>query len=161
MIIQSERCLIRPFKEKDMDEFILYRNNMDWMRYQGLKGLNKQEYTDKIIDKFSLQEGVQLAIICKQTKKLIGDIYLKEENGIFWLGCTICPSKARQGYAYEVACAVINTLRAKNAICVKACVEPENIASIELLKKLRFQYLEANGDEQIYILNLIDREYLY
>lgn len=138
MIIKSERCLIRPFKEKDVDGFMLYRNNLDWMRYQDFKGLNKQEYINRIVDKFSLQEGIQLAIICNQTNELIGDVYLKEEDCIFWIGYTICPSKARQGYAYEVVCAVINELRLKKAICVKASVETENVASIALLKKLKF-----------------------
>lgn len=154
VIIKSERCVIRPFQEEDIGDFMLYRNNMDWMRYQGFKGLNKQEYMAGIVGEFSLQEGLQLAIISNQTNKLIGDVYLKEEDGGFWLGYTISPSMARQGYAYEAACALINELRAKKAKCVKASVEAENIASIGLLKKLKFKPAGTDGNEQIYILNL-------
>jgi len=153
MVIHTERCIIRPFEEPDIDEFMTYRNDLDWMQYQGFKGLEKQEYLKVLVGNFSLRDGVQLAIICKKAKTLIGDIYIKEEDSAYWVGYTISRSKARQGYAYEVVSAVIDTLRAKGATCIKAGVESGNIASIELLRKLKFQYLEMNNDEQIFIAN--------
>ena len=44
MEIYTERCLIRRFEAPDIDDFMVYRNDMDWMKYQGFKGLTKQEY---------------------------------------------------------------------------------------------------------------------
>ncbi len=153
MIINSQRCLIRPFKEEDIDDLMVYRNDMAWMRYQGFKGLTKQEYTQRLVDTFSVQKGGQLAIISTQTNKLIGDIYLKQENDTFWIGYTICPSNARQGYAYEAVSAVISEISTTGAVCIKAGILPENAASLALLKKLNFEYLGTDGDEQIFLLD--------
>lgn len=38
MEIQTKRCIIRPFNESDINRFMDYRNDMDWMQYQGFKG---------------------------------------------------------------------------------------------------------------------------
>ncbi len=154
MEIQTERCIIRQFNQYDIDDFMVYRNNLEWMRYQGFKGLTKQEYKDALLGSLSLQEGVQLAIVCKKLDVLIGDVYLKQEGSTFWIGYTICPSKARQGYAYEVLSSVIDVLKAKGVDCIKAGVESENAPSIALLKKLKFSYIETDNDEQIFALNL-------
>lgn len=152
-MVYTERCIIRRFEEPDIDEFMTYRNDMDWMQHQGFKGLEKQEYKNALLENFSLQNGAQLAIICNKTNTLIGDIYIKEEDSVYWLGYTITPAKARQGYAFEVVSAMINMLKSKGVICIKAGVESENAASIALLQKLNFQYLETDNDELIYKLN--------
>ncbi|WP_261806635.1 GNAT family N-acetyltransferase [Lapidilactobacillus luobeiensis] len=44
MEINTQRCLIRRFQESDLASFTAYHNDLEWMRYQGLKGLTKQAY---------------------------------------------------------------------------------------------------------------------
>ncbi|WP_281221011.1 hypothetical protein [Escherichia coli] len=39
---------------------------------------------------------------------LIGDIYLRQQCDVFWLGYTISPAYARQGYAIEAITATID-----------------------------------------------------
>lgn len=155
MEIRTERCIIRPFEESDIDEFMTYRNDMDWMRHQGFKGLTKQEYIDVLLGNFSLRDGVQLAILCTTENVLIGDIYIKEEDSAYWIGYTISRRKTRQGYAYEVVSAVVDMLKEKGITCIKAGVETENVASIALLKKLNFQYHDTDDKELIFTLNLV------
>lgn len=155
MELQTDRCIIRQFHEYDIDDFMAYRNDLEWMRYQGFKGLTKQEYKYALLGSHPLQDGVQLAIVCKELDNLIGDVYLKQVGSTCWIGYTICPSKARQGYAYEVLTSVIDALKAKGVNCIKAGVELKNTASIALLKKLDFRYIETDGDEQIFVLNLL------
>lgn len=151
--IQTERCLIRPFTESDIDEFMMYRNDMPWMKYQSFKGLDKQAYMDALLSDMSLREGLQSAVISKETGSLIGDIYIKQEDSFYWIGYTINPSMARHGYAFEAVSAVINMLKTElNASCIKAGVNNENTASIALLEKLNFQYAESYDDERIYVL---------
>jgi RimJ/RimL family protein N-acetyltransferase len=96
--------------------------------------------------------GCSLAVACNETNVLFGDVYVKKEDLTYWIGYTIKPSKAKQGYAYEVPLALINALKADGAICIKAGVENGNIASIALLEKLSFQLTETNQDEMIYEL---------
>ena len=103
MEICTERCLIRRFEEPDIDDFMVYRNDMDWMKYQGFKGLTKQEYEDALLGDHTFQDGVQLAVIHKKSGKLIGDVYLKQEGDSFWIGYSVCRTMACQGYACEAA----------------------------------------------------------
>jgi len=153
--IYSERCTIRRFREEDIDNFMQYRNDLEWMRYQGFKGLTREEYKKALLKDSALTDGIQLAIIDNAVNRLIGDIYLKQENDTFWIGYTISLSKSRQGYTYEVVAAMIDWLRHIGGACAKAGVSPENLASISLLKKLKFTYscTDDSGD-QIFILNL-------
>ncbi len=155
MDLDTVRCNIRPFVAEDIDAFMTYRNDTDWMKYQGFKGLTKQEYTKALLDKHSLTDGIQLAIICKQTNTLIGDLYLKQEGDTCWVGYTITPLKARHGYVYEAVSAVIRFLETQGITCVKASVTIGNDASMSLLRKLKFIFLSTEADEQIFGLNLI------
>ena len=39
--IYSKRCVIRPFNADDIEPFMAYRNDAEWMQYQGFKSLTK------------------------------------------------------------------------------------------------------------------------
>jgi RimJ/RimL family protein N-acetyltransferase len=154
-MIQTKRCTIRAFEESDIDDFMLYRNDLRWMQYQGFKGLDKSEYRKSLLENVSVQNGMQFAIINLETKKLIGDIYLKQEKSVYWIGYSVSPQYARRGFAFESVSAFIDWLKnEKTASCVKAGVHPENTASIALLKKLHFKYEKTLYDEQIFVLQL-------
>ena len=154
MEIKTKRCTVRRFEKDDLDDFMQYRNDENWMQFQGFKGLTKQMYAKELLSEPSFLKGVQLAIINNTTNRLIGDIYLKRENCTFWIGYTISPFHAKQGYAYEVLVAIIAWLKQKGCIRINAGVSPENLASINLLKKLKFTFLSSDEGEHIYILDL-------
>lgn len=111
-------------------------------------------YAKALLGEPSLLKGVQLAIINKATNRLIGDIYLKKDHCTFWIGYTISPFHAKQGYAYEVLAAIVAWVKQKGGVRIKASVSPENIPSINLLKKLKFTYLSSDEGEHLYILDL-------
>lgn len=154
MKIFTDRCLIRQFEEKDITDFMAYRNDMDWMKYQSFKGLTKSEYRTALLGDHTFKDGVQFAVIHKDSDTLIGDIYLKQESDAIWIGYSICRTMACKGYAYEVVSAVITSLKNRGIAHIKAGVECGNYASIALLKKLRFSYLGMDNDEQVYALKL-------
>lgn len=155
MRIETERCFIRRFEETDINDFMIYRNNEKWMQYQGFKGLTKEEYNKALLVEPDMQAGAQLAIISKDSERLIGDIYLKQENSAFWLGYTINPASARQGYAYEAVSGIIGWLKENGAEKVLADVMPENAPSIGILKKLGFASAGTNDcGEPLFALKL-------
>jgi len=160
MYIQTQRCLVRPFEEKDIDNFMLYRNNLDWMIHQGFKGLSKIKYQAFLLTKPDLAKAAQFAVSNRKTNELIGDIYLKQEDSTFWLGYTITPAQARKGYASEVVSAVLASLSTHGCRQIKAGVLPENQASIRLLEKLGFTYSETDDyGEKVYIKAIDIAEY--
>ena len=147
---ETQRCRIRPFEEGDIEAFMSYRNNLDWMRYQGFKGKKYLEYKAVLLMQPKFHQGVQLAVVSRQTGELLGDLYLKLEKNACWIGYTIAPQFARNGYAFEVVQELIRQLNHDGVRVFKAGVEAENIASIALLKKLGFAQVGVDGDELIF-----------
>ena len=147
---ETERCRIRPFEESDLEAFMSYRNNLDWMQFQGFKGKKYLEYKAALLKQPSFREGVQLAVVSGQTGELLGDLYLKLEKNIAWIGYTIAPQFARQGYAFEVVTQLLLQLKQAGLALVKAGVEEQNLASIQLLKKLNFTVIGNEENELIY-----------
>ena len=63
------------------------------------------------------------------------------------LGYTLSYKHHRNGYATEILTALIARLRALNPHCTfSAHIDPENVASLALVKKLGFR--ETSRDEQ-------------
>ena len=152
--IETMRCILRPFKETDLDEFLLYRNDPGWMRHQGgFKGLSRQAYADVLLGVRALPEGVQLAVADRRDGHLLGDLYLKLESDVAWIGYTINPADARKGFASEAVSALLDWLRSIGVPEVRAAVAPENLASIGLLKRIGFTFIELDAEgEQVFSL---------
>jgi RimJ/RimL family protein N-acetyltransferase len=155
MEFKTERCLVRGFEEQDLGAFAAYRNDLSWMRYQGFKGLTEAEYRAALLGRHSTEDGVQLAIVLTASGQLIGDLYLKREAGNDWIGYSVSPRYAGQGYAREAVRGLIARLGEQGAERISASTLPENTASRSLLKKLGFAFAgtDTNGEE-LYTLEL-------
>lgn len=152
MLFETKRTYVRSFIEEDLDAFMIYRNDMEWMKYQGFKGLSKDAYRQALIKDLDFEKGSQLAIIHKETNLLLGDLYLLIENKSAWIGYSISPQYAKKGYAFEVVTEMVNWLIEKH-LTVYAGVLKENLSSIALLKKLGFEYDYSEQEEDIYLFN--------
>ncbi|QGN39289.1 GNAT family N-acetyltransferase [Klebsiella oxytoca] len=154
MEIFSKRCIIRPFNTDKIEPFMAYRNDAEWMQYQGFKNLTKEAYAEALLGNLSLATGMQLAIFDTIKRTLIGDIYLKQDNEALWLGYTVSPRHAGKGYAFEVATAVIEWSKKQGFSALKAGVAAENLRSINLLHKLGFSCSCTEEDELVFVLRL-------
>ncbi len=150
MDIYTPRCHVQRFTEDHIDNFMAYRNHEEWMKFQGFKGLSKEDYRRALLGPMSIRDGMQLAIVSTLTKALLGDIYLKREGDVCWVGYTIAPEKARQGYACEVVTAVMSTMTSQGILVMKAEVAQENTPSIRLLEKLSFTCIGVEDDARIF-----------
>lgn len=152
-IFESERCYARPFAESDLDAFVEYRNNAEWMKYQSFKGLSREEYQEILLKETTVESGAQFAVVRKADQILIGDVFIKKEEAIFWIGYTVSPSFKRQGYAYEIIRAMIQWIQQQGDYKIMAGVTPENSASVQLLKKLGFVQVNEENGESIFLLH--------
>lgn len=150
--IETTRCILQPFTEEYLDAFISYRNDEQWMKYQGLKGLTREEYKEKILVKPTLEKGMQLALLDCFTNTLLGDIYLKKEATILWIGYTLHPMYSRKGYVNEALKGVVEWAKLQGIQQIQAGVLPANLASIKVLEKMGFIYIHKEEEEQIYQL---------
>ena len=152
---ETERCRVRPFEENDIAAFMSYRNNLDWMQYQGFKGKKYLEYKAELLKKPNFLKGVQLAVVDRKTGGLLGDLYLKLEKNVCWIGYTIDPQFSRKGLAFEVVTELLSQLKQAGLTLAKAGVEAQNLASIQLLKKLGFAQTGAEDSELLFERTLL------
>lgn len=155
MYFCTPRCFIRDFRIEDIPTVMTYRNDLEWMKYQGFKNMEKAAYIKELLHTKSFSEGKNLAVVHTLDDRLIGDIYLKKEADFFWIGYTIHPQESQKGYGSEVIQATIQWLFDQGVQSVKAEVSPENLASIKLLEKLKFSLIKTEEDA-LYQLHRLD-----
>ncbi len=148
--IETERLIMRPVKEDDVERLFLLDSNPVVMKYVGQKPLTKKEQSAeviKIIQKQYAENGVgRLAVIEKESNLLIGWSFLKyltkEINGIknvYDLGYRFLPEFWGKGYATESAKASLEYgFKEMNLDKICAHAHSENVASNRTLKKLGF-----------------------
>ncbi|WP_291290777.1 GNAT family N-acetyltransferase [Enterococcus sp.] len=146
MYFSTPRCLIRDFRIEDIATVMTYRNDLEWMKYQGFKNLEKAAYIKELLHPKSFSEGKNIAVVHTLDDRLIGDIYLKKEADFFWIGYTIHPQESQKGYGSEVVQATVQWLFDQGVQSVKAGVSSENLASIKLLEKLNFSLVKTEED---------------
>jgi [ribosomal protein S5]-alanine N-acetyltransferase len=140
-VLETDRCILRPFEEKDLESFMTYRNNEEWMQYQDFKNLTKDQYRKALLVPLNVEKGTQLAIVHKTTDNLLGDLYLSKKEKTFTIGYSINPIYSRKGYITEVLKAILLKLRECHSDCeIVAMTDKENTPSKNLLLKLGFVY---------------------
>ena len=145
---ETARLTVRPFAAADIDAFAAYRNDAQWMRYQGFKGLTHQQYRAALLGPQALANGLQLALVQTGTGALVGDLYVKADAQAAWVGYTVAPAHARQGFAGEAVRGLLAWLARQGFHTAHADVAPQNAASIALLRKLGFTQtgIDCEGD---------------
>ncbi len=138
---------------QDLKVVIEYRNNLEWMKYQGFKNLSMAEYRFSLIAPYNIEKGSQIAIESKDLSQLIGDLYVKKDENIINIGYTIHPLHSRKGYIKEVVVGLINFLDLEYPDCIiQGEMDIDNIASKNLLTDLGFDCIEISNEGYIFRL---------
>ncbi len=87
------------------------------------------------------------------TQVLIGDIYLRQQCDVFWLGYTISPAYTRQGYAIEAITATIDWIKENGFSLIKAGVNPKIPFQKNYLSGLASIFRASKMGEHIYVLD--------
>lgn len=158
MRLETDSFIIRPFTAAEIPAFAAYHNDLIWMQYQGFKNLTLSDYKIALLHPEDIIGGQQFALMTVDDKTLLGDIYLKLDGSVMWLGYTIAPMYARKGLMQRALHSLLQQIIHEYPVTtVKAGVLAENSDSKKLLEKLNFKYLGVEDDEEIYQLSL--REY--
>jgi len=168
--LETERLIVRPFCEDDLDIFLAYRNDPDVARYQGWDIPYPREKAIEFIDEMknknpSEPEGwYQAAIVLKESREFIGDaaFFIKnDENRKAYIGCTIIQKYWRRGYGVEVTYRLLSHLFDDLKLHrVVAETDVENFASYSTLERLGFRR-EAHLIENIWFKGGWASEYHY
>lgn len=142
-MIETSRCVLRYFKEKDLELFMDYRNNKEWMKYQSSKCLSKEDCKKELLGNKDINEGIRIAISDLTTDTLLGDIYIIKKNQTISIGYTISPTYSRNGYISEGLKILLPFIRKEYPECeIIAMSKKENIPSKKLLVSIGFIYDE-------------------
>ena len=142
--LKTERLVLRNLMPQDADIMFDYRNNEICSRYQ--KGQTK-DYAEiaKMIERrradvLSAEASFMVAVALKETDEIIGEIVVKPGADAIELGYTFSYRYHRRGYAFEALTALIDQLhRMAPDRAFISFVEPQNIASMGLLRKLGYR----------------------
>ena len=142
--LKTERLVLRNLIPQDADIMFDYRNNEICFRYQ--KGQTK-DYAEiaKMIERrradvLSAEAPFMVAVALKETDEMIGEIVVKPKVDAIELGYTFSYRYHRRGYAFEALTVLIDQLhRMAPDRAFISFVEPQNIASMGLLRKLGYR----------------------
>lgn len=144
VFLETQRLRLRNVAEKDAEIMFDYRNNRICARYQrgqikdyaGIAQLVQRRKDDVM----GVTAPFFVAVALKETDEMIGEIVVMPENGTISLGYTFSYKHHRKGFAFEALTALIDALHEMlPAWDFISFTEPENVASMALLKKLGYK----------------------
>lgn len=170
MRFQTERMIIRSFKDSDIESFLVYRNIPEVALYQGWDLPFSREAAVQLVNEVKEVEiprvgrWLQLALELKDTHEMIGDIGIRiqvNDPRQAVIGFTIAPAYWRRGYASEAVTALLGYLFDDLGLHrVSADCDTENVGSWRTLEKAGFR-LEAHFVENYPIGERYASEYVY
>lgn len=146
--IETERLIIKDTISSDADLFLALLNTPKWIQNIGdrkVKTIHDAEnYINiKIVPVFEKYGYANCTIYLKNSLQKIGivGIYHRDETIDVDLGYALLPEFEKKGFAFEACQAMIIFARSETSLKeLKAFINPDNIESIRLIKKLGFEY---------------------
>lgn len=140
-MIETPRLLIRGFCQPDFADLHEYLSDPRTYLFEPGQPVTLAEARALVLQRSTSADF--LAVILRQTGKLIGHLYFKqtmpEARRTWELGYIFNPTYQRQGFASEAAQALVDhAFKHDHAHRIMARCNPDNIASWKLLEKIGF-----------------------
>lgn len=167
--IESERLILRRFKDSDLASFMAYRNDPEVARYQSWDSCDEQEARAFIREMQSARAGVpgewfQFAIESNPTGDLIGDCALRVDEHESYraeIGFTLAREYQGKGLASEAVSRLLDyafdTLGLHRVVAIAHC---RNAPSVALLERVGMRR-EGHFLENVWFKGGWADEYLY
>lgn len=144
--LESERLLLRKFRESDAEPFFAYRTNPQVVLYQGEGWINYklEQAVEFVKEQMKFEPGIpdtwfQIAVELKDTGNLTGDLAihtLPQDINQVEIGFSISPIYQNNGYGLEaVKCLLDYIFNVLGKHRVIAITDVRNKASVKLLEK--------------------------
>ena len=142
-ILETDRCFLRETWIPDLDSFYEIYSDTSVTKYMEdlMERSEEEKYTENYRDLIYEIYGHGIwTVLLKETGEIIGRAGLDERAGYDRpeLGFVIGTKWQKKGYAEEVCRGILNWASENDIEEVMSITEPENIASVNLLKKLGF-----------------------
>ena len=154
MRIETDRLILRPFEEKDLEDLYAMLSDGEVVKYEPYLPMDREAVKQELLQRIGSDEF--LAMELKENGCVIGNVYLgKRPFDSAELGYLLARAYWKQGYAGEACRAAVAQVFDGGVHRVYAECDPENAASWHLLEKLGFER-EAHLKQNIFFWR--DRE---
>jgi RimJ/RimL family protein N-acetyltransferase len=169
MRLESERLILRCFRDSDLAPFVAYRNDPEVARYQSWDSFEESEARAFIREMASAQPGVpgdwfQFAVESKEIGELIGDCALQvdgQEPYRAEIGFTLAREHQGNGFASEaVSCLLDYAFASLELHRIFAIADCRNEPSWRLLERVGMRQ-EGHFLENVWFKGEWSDEYLY
>lgn len=136
MIAETERLLLRRFRMEDAQDLYEYLSQPETVRYEPYDVFSPSHARQEAAARARSEDFI--AVCLKDTGKLIGNLYLHEEDyGCGEMGFVFNARYLHRGYATEAARALLRVAFAERRMHrVIALCNPENTPSWRLMERL-------------------------
>lgn len=162
----TERLFLNSVTSSDAAFILELVNTPGWLKFIGDRQVHTLEAAEAYVQKMMSTPAANSWVVRLKTEKTpIGVIsflqrdYLEHRD----IGFAFLPGFGKQGYAFEAASAVLNSLMEEGSYpCIYATTLPDNVNSIQLLEKLGLQYerLIRVGEEDLRLYAITTDEFL-
>lgn len=159
-MIRTKRLALATITTNDAHFLYRLMNTAGWLQFIGdrkIDGPDKaRNYIDQLINRVDCTYWV---VRLQSIHTPIGLIsFLKRDYLEFFdIGFAFLPEYTKQGYAFEASNAILNKVMLDpQHQTVQATTLPHNQASIQLLEKLGFHFLEERIDEDV-LLHIFEK----
>jgi RimJ/RimL family protein N-acetyltransferase len=167
--LESERLILRRFRDSDLAPFVAYRNDPEVARYQSWESFDEREARAFIREMASAHPGMpgdwfQFAVESKEIGKLIGDCALQvdgQEPYRAEIGFTLAREHQGNGFASEaVSCLLDYVFTSLELHRIFAIADCRNKPSWTLLERVGLRQ-EGHFLENVWFKGEWADEYLY
>jgi RimJ/RimL family protein N-acetyltransferase len=147
-ILESDRLLLEEFSTDDAGFIFTLLNSPGWLQFIGDRGIKnnddaKKYISDKLIASYKTNGFGLYLVRLKNENTPIGMCGLVKREGLddVDIGFALSPGFFGKGYAFEAASATMNyAIHKLNFKRIVAITNTDNVNSINLLKKLKFNF---------------------
>ncbi|MCL2295071.1 MAG: GNAT family N-acetyltransferase [Spirochaetes bacterium] len=161
--IKTERLIIRNLIPNDAEDYFQIFGNPLIAKYDDFSPITREEADENISDIIkaysSNSQEQEIGAELLEENKIVGVLYLKEENSYVLTGYHFNEKYHGKGLAAEAVKAFIDYLEKNQTKEIRAIVDPLNENSIKLLKKLSFVFVEEKKTKTEN--NVTREEYIY
>ena len=148
IVIETQRLILRKFTVEDAAFMLKLLNTPNWLRFIGDRNVRTLEEAKQYLLNGNIRSYREYGfgfyvVVIKEIQESIGICGIVKREGLedVDIGFAFFQQFMGKGYGYEAASAVLNY--ALNDLKIKrivAIVDPENVVSIALIKKIGLQF---------------------
>jgi ribosomal-protein-alanine N-acetyltransferase len=137
-MLRGKLVNIRPLDPNDLDWFTEWNNDPDYKGPFEPLEVNTREEVDEW---YNSEKKAEWWVITDKQETPVGQLVTGPQGDYYWLGYILHPYHRNKGYTTEAVRLLVGFLfQSTDTVRVQAECNPENHASVQVLKKAGFTY---------------------